>query len=118
MEPISKTWLKIELEFSLINAYGISKIIEITICKKRRENKFLNQLLKKVSVDCVDKLKNANGDMINKTSIKIYLYAKLISNVREEIDNIPLKMPSIENKSNVEIGELFKMEIKLLIEIS
>ena len=96
----------------------MSKIIEITICKNRSENKLLNQLLKKFSVDWVDKLKKAKGEIIRSTSINMYLYAKLISNVREEIDSILLRIPSIENKSKAVVDVLFRIETKLLKEIS
>ncbi len=76
----------------------------------------LNQLLKKFSVDWVVKLKKAKGEIISKTSIRIYLYAKLMSNVIEEIESIPLRIPSTVKISKLEVP-LFNKETKLLNEI-
>lgn len=51
IEPINRILLNNDSEFSRMIEYGISSIIETTICNSKSENKLLNQLLKNDSVD-------------------------------------------------------------------
>lgn len=89
IEPTSKTLLNKVSVPSRINAYGISKITDITIWRINNDKRLLNQLLKKPSVEEVVRHKIAKGDIRTNTLTKIYLNAKLIIKANDEIESIP-----------------------------
>ncbi|MBQ9313454.1 MAG: hypothetical protein IJ220_00370 [Clostridia bacterium] len=58
------------------------------------------QLLRKPSVDLFAIQRNEKGAARISNFTKIYLRAKLISNAKEEIDSMLVKIPSNENTLN------------------
>lgn len=89
IEPTSNTLLNKEFESSLISAYGINKIMEIIIWRSKRDKMLLNQLLKKPSVNEVDRHNIAKGEISIKTFIRMYLNEKLMMSANAEIESIP-----------------------------
>ena len=61
------------------------------ICKSNKEAKLLSQLLNIPSLERVHKHRNANGEMIINTLIKMYLNAKLMISANDEKESIPRK---------------------------
>ena len=113
IEPTSKVLLKSVLEFSFIKAYGINIITDMTTWRIRREAKLLNQLLKNPSVEELLRHNIANGDNNINTFITIYLKAKLIISAKEEIESIPVSIPSKENtlKDDVEESDIIDINV-------
>ena len=69
-------------------------------------------------MELVDRHKIAKGDSIINTSTKIYLNAKLIIKANDEIESIPLRIPSREKISKEFETELFKSEISVSKDMS
>ena len=84
-------------EFSFRIAKGNNKINATTNCINNKDKKLLYQLWKNPLVVLFNKHKNANGDSSINTLVKIYLKVKFITKLKEEMESIQDKIPSIEN---------------------
>ena len=85
-----------EEEPSFKIANGRSKISATTNWINNKERKLFNQLRKKPFVVRFNKHKKAKGENKIKTLVRIYRNVKWRTSVKEEIESILVKRPSIE----------------------
>ena len=90
-------------EFSFRIANGNSKIKATIIWTNNKDKKLLYQLLKNAFVVWFNKHKKAKGESKINTFVKIYLKVKFITKLKEEIDSIEVKIPSIEKMLKEEV---------------
>lgn len=94
-------------------AKGSKRIIAITICKNKRGRKDFSHDLNRKVVDWLIKHKIAKGDSRIKTFINIYLNAKLMIRVKEDIykvlDNMPSREKILKLSSSVFVNSLVKV---------
>ena len=96
-EPINKNLLNIVEEFSFKIAKGNKRIKATIICTNNKEIKLLSQLLKNPEVFLLSRQRNAKGERRISILANIYLNVNVITKLREEIESILVRIPSIEN---------------------
>lgn len=116
--PIIRSLFIICEEESFISAYGSKIINAISICISKRESRLLYQLRKNPTVVLSSRHKKANGEERIRIFIKIYLIAKLIINEKDEMESIPVRIPSKENMLNSDEKEELSIFISEEKEIS
>lgn len=104
IDPSINNLLKISEEWSFSIAKGRSNIIANIIWTSRREGKLLSHALKIPLVLLFSKHKKAKGESITKTFVKIYLNAKVITNVKDETEIMVVRIPSKEKTSKVPLS--------------
>ena len=110
--PIKSNSFRGLFRVSDIIAKANSKISAINVCRKRRDSRHLNQLLKNPEVVWFNKHNIAKGDSKTRTFIIIYLKAKLIIRVKDETESIPERIPFIENILKLFVDARLKLFIK------
>ena len=83
-------------EFSFKIANGSNRIKATTICMSNKVRKLLSQLLKKPDVFLFNRHKNANGESKISIFVNIYLRVNVITKLKEEIEIMLVRIPSIE----------------------
>ena len=96
MEPIRRNLLRMSDGLSLNMANGNNKIMATNICTNSKDRKLLTQLLKNPEVFLFNRQMNANGEKSTRTLTIMYLIAKVMIKLIEEIESIPDKIPSME----------------------
>lgn len=116
--PTRRSLLKYDEEFSFIIANGNNRIIDMTICKNKSGRNDFSQDLKTKDVVWLIRHKIANGDSKISTFIIIYLKAKLIIRVKEDMYRVLDNMPSRENILKLLFSVLFISFVSVTNEIS
>lgn len=95
-EPINRNLLNKVEEWSFKIAKGSNKIRATMIWTNNKDKKLLSQLLKKPEVFLLSRHRKAKGEISIKIFANIYLKVKVITRLKEEIESILVKTPSIE----------------------
>ena len=99
-EPINKNLLNTLSGLSFRMAKGRSNIRATITWTSKRDAKLFNHPLNIPYVLLFIRHKIANGESKMRTFVIMYLKAKVMIKENEDIDNIPFKIPSNENKLN------------------
>ena len=116
--PTRRSPLKAPAEVSLMIAYERSKTKDTNIWSKSSVKKHLYQLLNKPEVEGLIKHRTANGHNNISTFIIMYLKAKLMINVKEDMESIPDRIPSREKTFKFPLEYAENISTKLENDIS